>query len=240
MPARLLGLGEGLVLAGVGLAAARLIWLAAMPAGPVGEWPGQQAAAPLLAVLPAVDPFNKGGAAAGEAVVSDLDLVLAGTRVDGASGRGSAIIAAADGVHQSFAVGDEVIPGVRLVAVAFDSVTLARDGVNETLFLDQSSGPAPVVPADGAAPARPRLLADLALVPRLEGTRVTGFILNPKGSGQAFAAAGLQASDVLVAVDGQSVAQTRDPAMLAQRLDGGGAQVTIERGGKPMTFRIAA
>jgi general secretion pathway protein C len=240
MPARLLGLGESLVLAGVGLAAARLIWLAAMPAGPVGDWPGQQAAAPLLAALPAVDPFNKGGTAtAGEAVVSDLDLVLAGTRVDAASGRGSAIIAAGDGVQQSFAVGDEVIPGVRLVAVAFDSITLARDGVNETLFLDQSSGPVPVVPA-GDAGTRPRLLADLALVPRLEGTRITGFILNPKGSGQAFAAAGLRAGDVLVAVDGQSVAQVRDPAVLAQRLDGGGAQVTIERGGKPITFKVQA
>jgi general secretion pathway protein C len=132
---------------------------------------------------------------------------------------------------------------VRLVAVAFDSVTLARDGVNETLFLDQSSGPVPVTPAaDAGTPtqSRPRLLADLALVPRLDGTRVTGFILNPKGSGQAFAAAGLQAGDVLVAVDGQSVAQVRDPAVLAQRLDGGGAQVTIERGGKPITFRVAA
>jgi general secretion pathway protein C len=239
MPARLLGLGEGLLLAGVGLAAARLIWLLVVPAGPVGDWPGPPAQPSLLAALPAVDPFNKGAAAAGEAVVSDLDLVLAGTRVDGASGRGSAIIAAADGVQQSFAVGDEVIPGVRLVAVAFDSVTLARDGVNETLFLDQSAGPVPVTPA-GDAGTRPRLLADLALVPRLDGTRITGFILNPKGSGQAFAAAGLQAGDVLVAVDGQSVAQVRDPAVLAQRLDGGGAQVTIERGGKPITFKVTA
>jgi general secretion pathway protein C len=94
MSARLLGLGEGLLLAGVGLAAARLIWLLAVPAGPVGDWPGPPAQPSLLAALPAVDPFNKGGgAAAGEAVVSDLDLVLAGTRVDGASRRGSAIIA---------------------------------------------------------------------------------------------------------------------------------------------------
>ena len=62
-----------------------------------------------------------------------------------------AIIALPDGTQTSVAVGEEVMPGVRLNAVRFDGVTILRGGAREQLFLDQST-PATSV---GIAPPPP-------------------------------------------------------------------------------------
>lgn len=137
-PARLL---DGAVLLGwsaAGLVAARLVWMAVTPAGPLGV-PVATGAVSAGPVLVAVDPFFPQGPAAADAV-SSLDLVLLGTRVDAASGRGSAIIAAPDGQQKSVGVGEEIMPGVRLAAVEFESVTLDRGGAREQLYIDQSGG----------------------------------------------------------------------------------------------------
>ncbi len=137
-PARLMRVGEAVGWALAGLLLARLIWLAVTPAGALGAW---QAPAPATLAGVAVDPFFPQAQTPADAV-SGLDLTLVGTRVDAASGRGSAIIATPDGQQQSYGTGDEIMPGVKLVAVAFDSVTLDRGGAHETLYIDQS-GPMP-------------------------------------------------------------------------------------------------
>ena len=136
LPARLLNGAELLGWAAAGLVAARLVWLVATPAGPLGV---PAAAPPIGLVLVAVDPFFPQGPAVSDAV-SNLDLVLLGTRVDAASGRGSAIIATPDGQQKSVGVGEEIMPGVRLGAVEFESVTLDRSGTREQLFIDQTGG----------------------------------------------------------------------------------------------------
>lgn len=136
--ARLLGLAELAGWALAGLLAARALWLALTPAGPLGQAAAPLAAAPLLL---AIDPFFPQGPVAADAV-SGLDLVLLGTRVDAASGRGSAIIATPDGQQKSVGVGEEIMPGVRLSAVEFESVTLDRGGVREQLYIDQSGAAA--------------------------------------------------------------------------------------------------
>lgn len=136
LAARLLGAAS---LAGWALAGgllARAVWLAVTPAGGLGTAP-LPVAPPTLA-LAAVDPFFPQAQAPADAV-SGLDLALVGTRVDAASGRGSAIIATPDGQQQSVGVGEEIMPGVRLAAVAFESVTLDRGGARETLYIDQSA-----------------------------------------------------------------------------------------------------
>ena len=84
---------------------------------------------------------NRLGEAAGGNVTS-LSLKLYGIQLNEASGSGSAIIAGADGVQMSYALGDEIVPGVKLKAVFFDHVLLDRGGAEESLFIDQSS-PAP-------------------------------------------------------------------------------------------------
>ena len=73
-------------------------------------------------------PSSASRATAGPAVVTSLNLKLYGVREDRATGRGSAIIALPDGRQLSFAVGEEIMPGVALAAVGFDNVTIDRGG----------------------------------------------------------------------------------------------------------------
>ncbi|GGI91525.1 hypothetical protein GCM10007973_29760 [Polymorphobacter multimanifer] len=247
LPAQILRGAELALLLLAGLLLARLGWALLTPAGPFGTPRGAPALAAIdPAALGRFDPFFRTRAEAAPAAVSNLDLTLVGTRVDGASGRGSAILVLPDDTQASIGVGEEIVPGVRLVAVAFDSVTLDNGGNREELFLDQS-GPVPAgasvridtAPRLADRPSdRPRLAADLQATPRIADGRITGFVLSTKGSGTAFAAAGLQPGDVLVSVDGAPVANLGDPAALVRRLDAGGLSVQIERGGRALSLTL--
>lgn len=147
LPDRALAAAELLGWGAAGILLARAFWLAITPAGPLGVPPAASAATASPLALAGSDPFFPQGATAAD-TVSNLDLALVGTRLDAASGRGSAIIATSGGSQQSFAVGEEIMPGVTLVAVAFESVTLDRGGARETLYIDQSPAE-----ADSAAKA---------------------------------------------------------------------------------------
>ena len=145
---------ELLLFAGLAAQGARLVWAILSPVAPLGDWrpaalvvPGSPAA-----ILAGFDPFFRLQATQqGSAVVTGLALTLFGIRVDEASGRGSAIIAGPDGVQNSVAVGDEIQPGVKLKAVAFDHVTIDRGGTDEDLFLVQGDA----VPASPEAVGGP-------------------------------------------------------------------------------------
>jgi Type II secretion system protein C len=153
-PARLIGAVEWMGWAIAGVLVARALWLAITPAGQLGTPVASTASGPVLA---AIDPFFPQGSAAPDAV-SGLDLVLLGTRVDAATARGSAIIATPDGEQKSVGVGEEIMPGVRLVAVAFETVTLDRGGARETLYIDQSGSPA-TAPLTAPPPMPPTMPA---------------------------------------------------------------------------------
>ena len=110
---------------------ARLAWTLVTPLGPVGDWKAGSALRPVApgssAVLASFDPFFRlSGGGATPAVVTSLNLKLFGVREDRASGRGSAIIGTPDGQQRSFAVGEEIMPGVTLTAVGYDNVTVSR------------------------------------------------------------------------------------------------------------------
>ncbi|QPQ56269.1 type II secretory pathway component PulC [Allosphingosinicella flava] len=144
----------------VAIQCARLVWAIVTPVGPVGEWraslPVQTAQTIPPSAFAAFDPFFRLNGDTGPMQVTSLNIKLFGVREDRASGRGSAIISTPDGQQQSFAVGDEIVPGVTLTGVSFDSVTISRGGATEQLFLDQSQ-PAPVAgsgtPQPSAAPS---------------------------------------------------------------------------------------
>lgn len=145
------------LLALIAVQCARLIWTAATPAGPLGEWSASAAGRPESAssVLGSFDPFFRLSGADGPVTVTSLNLKLFGIRQDQASGRGSAIIAGSDGQQRSIAVGEEIEPGVILKSVDFDSVTISRGGADEQLFMDQSETAATVTPPAASAPAAP-------------------------------------------------------------------------------------
>jgi general secretion pathway protein C len=229
-----------LLVAALAVQCARLIYAMIVPIGTVGEWrPATiHGSATARSSANAFDPFFRLAAPAQEAVVTSLALKLFGVRMDMATGRGSAIIATSDGVQSSYAVGDEIEPGVTLKMVSFDNVTIDRGGAAEQIFLDQSVA-APVAQPNGASfPAGETsgssLLANsIEIAPRAENGKITGMMLNPKGDGALFKAAGLEPGDVLTAVNGKPVS---DGADVRSTLAGGGTvSLEVERGGRRMT-----
>lgn len=242
---------ELLLLGLLAVQAARLIWTVATPVEPFGRWRADPAAPTAsLDVLGSFDPFFRLAPDAGAAVVTSLQLKLFGVRADQATGRGSAIIGLPDGTQASYAVGDEVMPGVRLDAVRFDGITVLRGGAREQLFLDQSTPavtvsplavPTPVTISPPAAAAPARLQDDVAASPRIIDGRVAGFTLQPRASGEAFRGAGLQPGDVLVAVNGARITDAGSVPNLSNLLaQGNSVTVEIERSGNPVTLTLSA
>ncbi|HEV2817881.1 MAG TPA: type II secretion system protein N [Allosphingosinicella sp.] len=239
-------LAELLLLVLIAVQAARLAWTLITPVGPVGDWrPTSTLAAPAdAAALAAFDPFFRLNNAAGPAVVTSLNLKLYGVREDRATGRGSAIIALPDGRQASFAVGEEVMPGVILTAVGFDNVTISRNGAAEQIFLDQSPPAQTVAGAPEAAPAPPPapVAAPAAagqainIVPRSVGGQVNGLIVSPGGDGgRAFREAGFVAGDVIVAINGQRVTSLEQARAAMGR---GEVNVMVDRGGQAVPLRV--
>jgi general secretion pathway protein C len=233
-----------LLLLCVGLAA-RLFWVLFAPIGPVGDWKPAIVSNRSLPQdrLAGFDPFFRLQAPQDAVAVTSLAVKLFGVRVDSASGRGSAIIATPDGVQSSFAVGDEVMPGVLLKQVAFDHVILERQGKAEQVFLDQSGAvpPSGTSTVQAAAPSPPTSAFQdaVAITPQMADGKVSGLAIAPKGDGSRFRSAGFENGDVIVAVNGVPVS---DPT--AMNVIGSGSpsiSVDVERGGRriPINAKIA-
>lgn len=250
---------EAALLALIALQAARLIWTAVTPVGPLGAWTGTDPsrAAASADVLGSFDPFFRLGGAAGPVTVTSLNLKLFGIRQDQASGRGSAIIEGSDGEQRSIAVGEEIEPGVVLKSVDFDSVTISRAGADEQLFMDQSEGttataprPAPSSPAapvvqpsssvePGGPPVPPSKLYpnEVSMAPRMNGTQLTGVTVAPKGRGDGFRALGLAPGDVVIAINGRRLRSEEQARGMAEQLASARATLQVERNGRVMTLR---
>jgi general secretion pathway protein C len=250
---------ELLLLAGLAVQCARLFWVLATPVSPLGPWQPVQpgfAGSP-TAMLQGFDPFFRLSGGDGKpAVVTSLQLTLFGTRTNDATGGGSAIIAGPDGVQTSYAVGDEISPGVKLKAVAFDHVTIDRGGAAEDLFIDQSRtvvpvtpvpaatgpsllGPPPSPPAVGRGVSPAQVRTDIGFIPRVDGGRVSGLTVRPIGSGVAFRAAGLHEGDVITAIGGRPVTGQGDFEQFGAAVGkGGSVPVTVERGNQTLSLTI--
>lgn len=252
--------------------AVRLVWAASVPVGPLGNW--QPKGAQILAqaerasLFSAFDPFfRSANVAAGEATVTSLGLTLFGINLNEATGGGSAIIAGEDGVQSSYAVGDEIAPGVTLAALAFDHVILERGGARESLFMDQSGDAPMVAPAAGAAagaatsavsaaPTVPgvapvagvlangeispdALKKGIRFGPRLEGGKVTGLTVQPQGDGAIFRAAGLRSGDVIRAINGRPIGSVADVTGAAAAFRAGARlSLDVERGASQVPIAL--
>ena len=179
--------------------------------------------------------------------VTSLSLVLFGVRANESSGSGAAIIAGEDGIQNSYAVGEEVAPGVTLDTVAFDHVILSRGGVKESLYLDQSVPAETVKPSGaksqaGSAPAKAgglnaeTLQKAIGFAPRKEGGRVTGLVLQARDDGTMLRLAGFLAGDVVVGVNGRPISSAADIA--AQFRPGARLSLEVERGGSKVPIAL--
>jgi general secretion pathway protein C len=240
----------------------RLILIAVEPAGPAATNTPPAALKPVdYAVFQRFDAFFRTGGQSSLAEASAAgsgQMRLYGLRSDGAGG-GSAIIGLADGRQVSVGVGEEVEPGLVLRGVGADHVTLARGGsVSRLVFTDLPMGVAPVpppppgpqtvtpTPAVSVAPAGAsidpaRLLGQAGLRPRMRGARLDGFTVSGAGDAAVLRAAGLQAGDVILAVNGQPLdSLERIAALRSQLADSTGAELRIERDGQVQTSTLGS
>ena len=243
---------------------ARLILIAVEPAGPAATNTPPAALKPVdYAVFQRFDAFFRTGGQSSLAEASAAgsgQMRLYGLRSDGAGG-GSAIIGLADGRQVSVGVGEEVEPGLVLRGVGADHVTLARGGsVSRLVFTDLPLGVAPVpppppgpqtvtptpAPAVSVAPAGAsidpaRLLGQAGLRPRMRGARLDGFTVSGAGDAAVLRAAGLQAGDVILAVNGQPLdSLERIAALRSQLANSAGAELRIERDGQVQTSTLGS
>ncbi len=241
----------------------RLVWIVAEPATAAAPNPAASVAQPAdPAVFQRFDAFFRTGGQSSLAEASAAgsgQMRLYGLRSDG-SGGGSAIIGLADGRQVSVGVGEEVEPGLVLRGVGADHVTLARWGaLSRLIFSDVPLGVAPVPPpppgpqmvappqpaspvpaaAVGAAVDPARLMAQAGLRPRMRGARLDGFTVSGAGDPAVLQAAGLQAGDVILAVNGQPLdSLERIAALRSQLANSSGAELRFERDGAVQTSSI--
>lgn len=242
----------------------RLILIAVEPGSPAATNPPPVALKPVdYSVFQRFDAFFRTGGQSSLAEASAAgsgQMRLYGLRSDGAGG-GSAIIGLADGRQVSVGVGEEVEAGLVLRSVGADHVTLARGGsVSRLVFTDVPLGVAPVpppppgpqtvtpapAPAVSVAPAGAsvdpaRLMSQAGLRPRMRGARLDGFTVSGAGDAAVLRAAGLQAGDVILAVNGQPLdSLERIAALRSQLANSSGAELRIERDGQVQTSTLGS
>src|SRR3546814_14421039 len=73
----------------------------------------------------------------------------------------------------------------------------------------------------------------------MNGGRVTGVVVQPRGSGDAFRAAGFAPGDVILSVNGRQVGSAAEARALAEQL-GGSEEVTVqvERDGRVIPLLV--
>ncbi|MEL8056189.1 MAG: type II secretion system protein N [Pseudomonadota bacterium] len=246
----------------IGAMLARMIWFAVAPKASVATYnerplPTMQAAASErieadLSLLVRTNPFE--GAGSVTEIVQDapdtqLNLKLIGLRADTGPNAGTATIILPSNQQQKFSEGDDVLPGVELKRVLSDRVILNRNGIDEILRLNNRSGRFSVI-GDGSvsaestnvAPAPVRiplsdptvLLSVVSLSEARANGRVLGYRLEARGGIDRFQSLGFQPGDVLLSVNGSSVAN-QDPSELIEQIGSSReAVLNIDRGGNPV------
>lgn len=220
--------------------AGRAAWpfVTPQPAATTAERP-----TPDLSILSRFDAFFRTGEAGS----------LAGTQTDAAgqmrlygvrSGpRGSAIIGLADGRQVSIGVGEEVEPGLVLREVGADHAVLARgEALTRLEFSEVPVGaPSPPPPPEGeqivAPPPAPAVVDPSrlagALRPRMQGLSMRGLSIADGPDAALFRGAGLQAGDVILAVDGTELNSPQALASLRTQLaDKASVEIRYERDGE--------
>ncbi len=245
----------------------RLLWAVLTPVAPIGDW---QVSAPQ--VMPAeqrailfgqFDPFFRAqNTAAGNETITSLPITLFGIRSNEASGSGSAIVADAAGLQNSFATGEEIMPGVTLHAVAFDHIVISNNGALEKLYLDQSVPAATVGGAASTISASPvtspnitspgtvtgtgpgsgvklspeTIAKNVGLSARNENGKVTGLVVSAKDDGSTLKSAGLRDGDIIVSVNGNAVGSAAD--LVKNLRPGANVSLEVERGAQKLPLAI--
>lgn len=196
---------------------------------------------------------------------TSLSWVLKGVLADPDPERSGAILAPQGQPEKYYRVGASLPGSVRLDQVLADRVILVRDGQLETLRLQRrplSSGAATpsrrtanlpqvdtsvtLAPDGGVARIDreawmndpQRFLEVVSASPVMVDGAMYGLEISPARNAREFEAAGLQAGDVVTAVEGTPVSEINDYRDILQELTGDSVNLTVERNGDPMTITI--
>ncbi len=188
-----------------------------------------------------------------------LDLTLTGVwpEEDG----GSAIIRRPDGKERRFAVGDEIISGVTLIATYSDQVVIEQNGVRESLRFEskapvESRGvnapPASTqstttekiqnLAPDGAPPTNALLGGAFRLAPGQNAAGEPAIQLFAGRDRAAFDAAGLRDGDVLVSINGAALPRSPNDlvGIVSNAAQSGSINLVVERDGARQAIALSA
>ncbi len=186
--------------------------------------------------------------------VAETALDLALTGVWPAAEKPSAIIRKPDGKQGRFAVGEDIVPGVRLSEVYADQVIIEQNGVRESLRFETK---APIErPAAAPAPSQPQQepsekIDNFPSRDLLNGFARFGLGIDPKGGAAvmvfagrdraAFEQAGFRDGDIIRSING--VKPKPNPAdmstLISEISRQGSASITIERDGAQQTIAFS-
>lgn len=187
-----------------------------------------------------------------------LDLTLLGI-LSATLERGSrALIGTSNGEEKPYAIGDDVVRGVRLQAIFPDRVILARGSQLEALRLnkDAPSQGLPLAATEQPVPTtdtsrmlttiRQELLNDpsraseyIRVQPASSGGQLKGYRLYPGRDRGAFNAVGLRPGDLVTQVNGIQLNDANTALqMLGQLSQAGSVSLVVERGGQQQTVNV--
>ncbi|KQR11374.1 MULTISPECIES: type II secretion system protein N [Xanthomonas] len=232
----------------------RLLWLVMTPVGPVGHAPPSAATASDLSALRR-DVFYRSVA---DSTSNSDGVVLHGVRAGAA--QAAAYLSLGDGRQGAYRVGDTVMPGVVLQAVAADHVLLRTGSGVRRLALRDAAAPAlattpssantaaagsasgvmsnvgNATAAAGATAVDPQqLLSSAGLRASADGS---GFTIMPRGDGALLRQAGLAAGDVLTQINGRTLDAEHLRELKDELRDGQAATLTYRRDGQTHTMTL--
>lgn len=188
-----------------------------------------------------------------------LNLNLLGIFASDTEGQSRALIGAQDGDEQPYAVGQDVVAGVKIQAIFPDRVILARNGQLETLRLDkdrpgalpdESASSGSSVPSTDTSAMlgaiREKLLNDpskaadyIRIQPANTGGQQRGYRIYPGRDRSVFNGAGLRPGDLVTSINGQ---QLDDPSralqMMGEMSQARTLNLTVERGGAQQAITV--
>jgi general secretion pathway protein C len=148
----------------------------------------------------------------------------------------------------SLRVGESLQAGIRLVEIAGDHVVIESGegrqrlgfGTGQAATQVQTSLPsaAPAAPTAPSALDPARLLEQAGLAPRETNGLLSGYTVIPRGDGALLRQAGLQAGDVLLSVNGQTLTPERYQDLTKELAGRPSLQLTFERDGASQSITV--
>lgn len=196
---------------------------------------------------------------------TNLNLKLDGLRMSTEGGEsGNAIIRTPDGIGKNYSVGEEIIAGVTLERILSDRVIINRDGANEILMLGGRGAGLSVITDDSQTvtstevgervennPPSPEsaiieaqidapevLLSGVNAGPVRINGQISGYRLDPIGDPGIMRQAGLSPGDVLLRINGTSVARLDTSDVIDRIIAAETVEMTVNRNGSEQTIRL--